>query len=122
MSDSVVVEAERERPKRIQLSRAKGWRLPEGAVVVSRPTKWGNPFDWRDWMDDAKACWGALPYHEDRKQWAREQAVESFAAALRTGELVLPISDLRGHDLACWCPSGPRYTCHADILLEIANG
>lgn len=34
-------------PQRIQLSRTKGWRKPEGAVVVSRPTKWGNPFGYR---------------------------------------------------------------------------
>jgi len=32
------------RPKRIQLKRAKGWRLPHDAAIVSRPTKWGNPF------------------------------------------------------------------------------
>jgi hypothetical protein len=31
-------------PKRIQLRRTKGWRLPEGAIVVARPSKWGNPF------------------------------------------------------------------------------
>lgn len=31
-------------PKRIQLSRRAGWRKSEGAVVVARPTKWGNPF------------------------------------------------------------------------------
>jgi hypothetical protein len=31
-------------PKRIQLRRAKGWKKPAGAVVVARPTKWGNPF------------------------------------------------------------------------------
>ena len=31
-------------PKRIQLKRTKGWRKPEGAVVVSRPSRWGNPF------------------------------------------------------------------------------
>ena len=30
--------------KRIQLRRTKGWRKPEGAVVVARPTKWGNPW------------------------------------------------------------------------------
>ncbi len=28
-------------------------------------------------------------------------------------------AELRGKDLACWCPlDGP---CHADVLLEIAN-
>lgn len=32
------------KPKRIQLRRTKGWRKPVGAVVVSRPSVWGNPF------------------------------------------------------------------------------
>lgn len=32
------------KPQRVQLSRAKGWRLPAKAVSVARPTKWGNPF------------------------------------------------------------------------------
>jgi len=31
-------------PKRIQRRRTKGWRMPEGAVYVGRPTKWRNPF------------------------------------------------------------------------------
>ena len=31
-------------PKRIQLSRAKGWRMPANTVKVDRSTKWGNPF------------------------------------------------------------------------------
>ncbi|WP_156803257.1 DUF4326 domain-containing protein, partial [Mycobacterium gordonae] len=31
-------------PSRIQLRRTKGWRKPEGAIVVARPSKWGNPF------------------------------------------------------------------------------
>lgn len=30
--------------KRIQRQRTKGWRMPEGAVYVGRPTRWGNPF------------------------------------------------------------------------------
>ena len=33
---------------------------------------------------------------------------------------------LRGRDLACWCPiedeHGNRFPCHADVLLELANG
>lgn len=33
-----------ESPKRIQLRRTKGWRKPEGAIVVARPSRWGNPF------------------------------------------------------------------------------
>jgi hypothetical protein len=31
-------------PKRIQRRRTKGWRLPPNTVIVSRPTKWGNPY------------------------------------------------------------------------------
>ncbi|MCW2756994.1 MAG: hypothetical protein JWO46_740 [Nocardioidaceae bacterium] len=36
-----------EQPKRIQLRRTKGWRKPEGAIVVARPSRWGNPFRYR---------------------------------------------------------------------------
>ena len=47
---------------------------------------------------------------------------------LAAGEIRLPdreypfadVVELRGRDLACWCsPDGP---CHADVLLELANG
>jgi hypothetical protein len=31
-------------PARIQLSRAKGARLPPGARSVARPTRFGNPY------------------------------------------------------------------------------
>lgn len=31
-------------PERIQRRRSKGWRMPEGAIYVGRPTKWGNPY------------------------------------------------------------------------------
>lgn len=32
------------RPQRIQRKRTKGWRMPEGAVYVGRPSRWGNPW------------------------------------------------------------------------------
>lgn len=35
-------------PERIQRARTKGWRMPEGAVYVGRPTIYGNPFQDRD--------------------------------------------------------------------------
>ena len=35
-------------------------------------------------------------------------------------------AELAGHDLMCWCPledaAGYRVPCHADVLLELANG
>lgn len=30
--------------RRLQRQRTKGWRMPEGAIYVGRPTLWGNPF------------------------------------------------------------------------------
>lgn len=30
------------------------------------------------------------------------------------------VADLAGHDLMCWCPLDRP--CHADVLLELANG
>ena len=34
-------------PQRIRASRRKGDRAPAGSVLVARPTRWGNPFDWK---------------------------------------------------------------------------
>lgn len=34
-------------PQRIQRSREKGWTMPDGAIYVGRPTRWGNPFQYR---------------------------------------------------------------------------
>jgi len=117
------------KPVRLQLSRRAGFNLQEHslavnglpAVVVARPTKWGNPYDWRDWLDDANSQKDELWFAHERKQWCREQAVEAFAYDLRTGALKLDVSPLRGRNLACWCPDGPHYTCHADVLLVLAN-
>lgn len=45
-------------PRRIQLSRAKGWRMPANTVKVSRGRgmRWGNPFD----LSASAHCWTAL--------------------------------------------------------------
>lgn len=101
------------KPKRIQRKRTKGWRMPEGAVYVGRPTRWGNPFRVR-----------GERYHQGIQQSA-EQAVRRFRESLHLAHIQLgctpaEIRDkLRGKDLACWCPLDRP--CHADILLEIAN-
>ncbi len=91
-------------PERIQLRRTKGWRKPSGAVVVARPSRWGNPFPIGD------------PGKGGR---TRQQAVDAYRhmAGSTFGESDL--AELRGHDLACWCPLDQP--CHADVLLELAN-
>ena len=104
-------------PKRIQLRRTKGWRKPDGAVVVARPSKWGNP--WQVGM--------ALMTHTPTLggEYVREFAITPhIAVALYRAAFTPDVDQIRaelaGRDLACWCPLDQP--CHADVLLEIANG
>jgi len=106
-------------PERIQLRRTKGWRKPEGAVVVARPTKWGNPFSVDEWGRD-----GAVEMFE---AWlARGDTVpypkpgESAALSERRERMLGDLRELKGRDLCCWCK--PDQRCHADTLIEAANG
>jgi hypothetical protein len=90
-------------PRRLQLSRKKGFRLPEDAIVVSRPSKWGNPYKVGP-MTRAEAV------ARHRRDFLAGKLKVTPAAARR---------ELRGHDLACWCSlDGP---CHAEVLLQVAN-
>jgi hypothetical protein len=89
-------------PQRYRRSRQRGSHLPEGVVVVTRPTKWGNPH--------------ALDL-------GRAEAVRRYREDLVAGRLSVAVDDvrceLRGRDLACYCPLDEP--CHADVLLELAN-
>ncbi len=106
---------DRDMPIRIQRKRTKGWRMPADTVYVGRPSRWGNPTDWIDFID-----WLELDL-DVRDRNARKAATVHFrhwiGRQLMTGNLIL--ADLEGKDLACWCPLDQP--CHADILLEIAN-
>ena len=104
-----------ERPIRVQLSRRKGWRMPDNTVKVDRTTKWGNPFvvgkpggAYSAKVKDRRHAY--LLY----KSTAPDNAVLVEAAR----------AELRGKNLACWCPHDDPYEdcCHAAVLLEIANG
>lgn len=93
-------------PKRIQRKRSRGWKMPDNAVYVGRPTRWGNPYP--------------------VEMFGRREAVQRFKALFEAQESGLPTefpvpdtAELRGKDLACWCPEGKE--CHADVLLEKAN-
>ena len=98
-------------PSRVQLSRARGWRLPAGAVVVARPSRWGNPFRI------------GAPYPETGSPLDRERAVALYREFIRAPEQAglreAARRELKGKSLACWCSlDGP---CHADELIAIAN-
>ncbi len=107
-------------PQRIQLRRTKGWRKPEGAIVVARPTIWGNPWKVGD------TTWTILPGGIiDRRPHAPltvEEAIESYrnASTYDPERVAFIRRELAGRDLACWCPLDRP--CHADVLLAIANG
>jgi hypothetical protein len=102
------------------LQRAKGWRKPPNTVVVSRPSRFGNPFT----MDEAMRRDPTLT-----KAGARRVVVDEFRSMTRSPSAReqhgYPSDEdikreLRGNNLGCWCPEdGP---CHVDVLLEIANG
>ena len=105
-------------PQRIQRKRARGWRLPPGAVCVTRPGRWGNP--WRE----GSTAWTIGPggvRDKSGKVLTRKDAVDSFRFSIICHpELVDEVvRELRGRDLACWCKPGDL--CHGDVLLEIAN-
>lgn len=110
-------------PRRVQLRRTKGWRMPENTVKVDRTTRWGNPHDWRDWRENWPFPSSHMPDAEiSRDDWCKGMAVEAFEQDLRDGTIVLPVGELRGKNLACWCREGghPK-SCHADVLIELAN-
>lgn len=132
-------------PERIQLRRARGWRLPPGAVSVARPSRWGNPFRIGGLVDEpgpwkgpaaprrtglpgtyrTRDITGAEYEYVVREVRDRADAVALFRAYIRfhddewSPEVIR--RELGGRDLACWCPLDGQ-PCHADILLAISNG
>lgn len=105
-------------PERIRLSRAKGWRMPGGAVSVARPGKWGNPFVvGRD--GGTKECVRLyVLLLGGYVNLSAEAGVREQNATL--DHVKEHIGELRGKDLACWCPLGTKF-CHAEVLLRMAN-
>lgn len=99
-----------DRPVRIQLWRTKGWRMPENTVKVDRSTKWGNPYQAGNDGDGNRSYLVTLfRDHIDRDR-------SGLAERIR--------AELRGKNLACWCPlpePGEPDCCHAAVLIEVAN-
>ena len=115
-------------PRRIQQRRTKGWRKPEGAVSVGRGTKWGNP-----WRVHQPEQWDAVKIEQrgtlQHLHLTPETAVILYRLWInhhhvfdqpRDHPSLAEVQELRGKDLMCWCPLDQP--CHADVLLELANG
>ena len=104
-------------PQRIQLSRAKGWRMPENTVKVDRTTKWGNPF-----VPGKPASVGPLKGQMVADKRHAFVLYRSFAP-LNPSLIAMARAELVGKNLACWCKQDDPYEdcCHAAVLLDLAN-
>jgi hypothetical protein len=123
--------------------------MPPNTVKVTRPGRWGNPFNLRS----SDHCWTAIAHGFKADRAGRQAAsVAVFrawvlgGAAAEVGDCGLyietngesrPISvsptiaaptppsleeirrELGGKNLACWCQLDQP--CHADVLLDLAN-
>ena len=107
-------------PERVQLSRRKGWRMPENTVKVDRSTKWGNPYPVGQHYTHAEAV------SRHREALISGKCVTKSDGPINPLDVALycigvrqELPKLRGKNLACWCPLDQP--CHADVLLELAN-
>ncbi|WP_032914768.1 DUF4326 domain-containing protein [Streptomyces sp. NRRL B-11253] len=119
-------------PIRIQLRRAEGWRKPTNCVVVSRPSRFGNPFTIKDAIE-AEWSHPRRAVAETYSEWLRvgtaggwyEQTYRIGKQVFDRRRILADLHLLRGKDLACTCPlpePGQPDHCHAAVLLNLANG
>lgn len=74
--------------------------IPDTAVYIGRPSKWGNPF-----------VIGV--------DGSRGEVISKYAQYLRSSpSLLSDLHELKGRDLVCFCK--PK-ACHGDILLSLSN-
>lgn len=117
--------------------------MPDGAVYVGRPSRWGNPYtpilvncvcveyDFSSIPSPIPGRLGCESVLMVMGGFHAELCVLLFRHWIRCWREKWPkhfeayIAPLRGRDLACWCPlldsNGCYKPCHADVLLELAN-
>lgn len=104
-------------PLRIQRKRTAGWRKPEGAVCVTRPGVFGNPFE----TAAAFGLWlaGGGVTVNDLKSFLPFNDESLHCLALKRAEILKRLPELRGKHVVCFC--SPEQDCHADVLARLAN-
>jgi hypothetical protein len=107
-------------PRRIHFQRFDGVKLPPGARLVMRsgprPANPRRSQSFGNWVS-------AVRRHtvEEHRRVVEEYRVWAYADGAEAELWRQQVRRrLRGLDLACSCPAG--WPCHADVLLEIANG
>lgn len=117
------------KPRRMQLSRHAGFNLQAASQAlnglpakrITRPGKWGNPFT----IEATAARYGLDADAAQAKavdlcgQWLRGTLDPQLSPGVPPSRAEIR-AELGGHNLACWCRPGTP--CHADVLLEVANG
>lgn len=111
------------KPVRIQRKRTKGFRLREESkkangldyAIVSRPSKWGNPFSTGDKKLDVEN-FRVFIFGKGKEV----TTFDSVSQYLLSVSIDCEINELKGKNLVCWCALSEPY-CHADVLLELAN-
>ncbi len=92
---------------------------PADAFYVGRPTQWGNPYR----VGAPRP--GGVGVVTPGIAVAKYRDLLDYGTDVSRALIVNNLSQLRGHDLAYWCPladaQGNPMPCHADVLLELAN-
>jgi len=111
-------------PVRLRLSRAKGFDLQAlsiatnglPAAVVTRATIWGNPYS----TQPARCLSTSGKRYQCKIVASVDEAVDRFRQSFTEGgKRWARLDELRGKNLACACR--PDASCHADVLLALAN-
>lgn len=110
---------------RIQRSRVKGWRSPDGVVYCGRGTVWGNPFTIADaithgFADNAES--GAETCFRMHAAWLEGDGQDVYVVGRRTYDrrrVLAELPTLRGRTLSCWCAQDAKH-CHVETLVRLA--
>jgi hypothetical protein len=96
-------------PIRYQHQRREGFKGPAPCKLVTRASRFGNPFK--------------VPPEKRHDPAAHAESVARFRAWITASKQAELLADarreLRGLNLGCSCPLG--LPCHADVLLELVN-
>jgi len=102
-------------PRRIRFIRWAGAALPDGAKLITRPGRYGNPFTVKECGSQQRAVQRFRIFLSTRRQppagWINPYPSYPDDERIQF--------DLGGYDLACACRDGTP--CHGDVLLTIAN-
>lgn len=110
-------------PKRIQLSRAAGWRKPPGVLSVGRPSIWGNPWVGPDAVEAYRRFLEQLVFNRSVSHYFHGLDVNfvfgkpiDCAGVLRQQVLDYICNPV---DVACWCPLDKP--CHGNVIRALPH-